>query len=226
MRFIAKILFLVGFFLFSTGSLAQSFLETKDISCQQKGSGKASYSAKVEYPVNGDKRVLATVREWICDILEVENPQNMNESAFRSLLLDVSGKFLLDVDDMDRRIVIERSFEDENCVTFEASVVDVDSEKWVSQDCATFSKRDGHRIQVDEIFNCDESKIKELMWAYRGELPMEVASAEELVVGNAGFIDGWIIVIGPAHHYTGAAYRIRYEEVEEYIKRGVSGGYH
>ena len=39
-------------------------------------------------------------------------------------------------------------------------------------------------------------------------------------------IDGWIIVIGPAHHYTGAAYRIRYEEVEEYIKRGVSGGYH
>jgi hypothetical protein len=55
---------------------------------------------------------------------------------------------------------------------------------------------------------------------------MEVASAEELVVGNAGFIDGWIIVIGPAHHYTGAAYRIRYEEVEEYVKRGVSGGYH
>ena len=226
MRIIVKILFFVGLLVFSTGSLAQSFLETKDVSCQQKGSGKASYSAKVEYPVNGDKRVLATVREWICDILEVENPQNLNESAFRSLLVDISGKFLLDVDDMDRRIDIERSFEDENCVTFEATVTDVDSEKWISQDCATFSKRDGHRIQVDEIFNCDENKIKELMWEYRGELPMEVGSAEELVVGNAGFIDGWIIVIGPAHHYTGAAYRIRYEEVEEYIKRGVSGGYH
>ncbi|MBQ5579056.1 MAG: hypothetical protein IIT40_09475, partial [Prevotella sp.] len=123
-------------------------------------------------------------------------------------------------------IEVVRSFEDENCVTFEAKIIDVDSVKWISQDCATFSKRDGHRLQVNEIFNCDEKKIKELMWDYRGELPMEVGSPDELIVGDVGFVDGWIIVIGPAYHYTGAAYRIRYEEVEQYVKLGRSGGYH
>lgn len=226
MRSVKKICFVVGLLLISATCMAQSFFVTKNISCNQKGSGKASYSAKIEFPVDGDARVLNNVREWICDILEVECPKRLDEDAFRALLMDVSGKFLFEVEDMSRQIEVERCFEDENCVTFEATIVDVDSEKWTSQDCATFSKRDGHRLQVNEIFNCNEDKIKELMWEYRGDLPMEVGCAEELVVGNVGFIDGWIIVIGPAHHYTGAAYRIRYEEVEQYIKKGISGGYH
>ena len=103
-------------------------------------------------------------------------------------------------------------------MTFPQQIIDVDSVKWISQDCATFSKRDGHRLQVNEIFNCDEKKIKELMWDYRGELPMEVGSPDELIVGDVGFVDGWIIVIGPAFHYTGAAYRIRYERPCSYYR--------
>ena len=69
-------------------------------------------------------------------------------------------------------------------------------------------------------------KAKELMWEYRGDLPMAVGSAKELVVGEAGFIDGWVIVIGPAVNYTGAAYRLRYPEIEQYLRKGHSGGYY
>ena len=226
MRKVMKTFLVACLLVISSACGAQTFFETKNVSCQQKGNGKASYSAKIEYPVDGDARVLDNVREWICDVLEVECPKKLDESTFRSLLMDVSGRYLLEVVDMSRQIVVERSFEDENCVTFEAKVVDEDTVRWISQDCATFSKRDGHRLQADEIFNCDENQIKELMWEYRGELPMEVGCPEELVVGNVGFVDGWIIVIGPAHHYTGAAYRLRYEEIEQYIRQGMSGGYH
>ena len=81
----------------------------------------------------------------------------------------------------------------------------------MSADCATFSKIDGHRLTVKEIFKCGEAQIKQLMWQYRGDLPlMEVSKPEELVVGDAGYIDGWVVVIGPAYHHTGAEYRIRY----------------
>jgi hypothetical protein len=206
--------------------MAQSFFSTKNVTFKQKGDKSTSYTANVEFPVNGSSRALENVREWICDILETDAPSRLDESKFRSLLEDCGGRFLMEASGIARQIDVVRGFEDENCVTFEATVTDVDSEKWISQDCATFSKRDGHRLQVNEIFSCNEEKIKELMWEYRGDLPMEVGCAEELIVGNAGYIDGWIIVIGPAYHYTGAAYRIRYEEVEEYIKRGISGGYH
>jgi hypothetical protein len=55
---------------------------------------------------------------------------------------------------------------------------------------------------------------------------MAVGSAKELVVGEAGYIDGWVIVIGPAVNYTGAAYRLRYPEIEQYLRKGHSGGYY
>ena len=41
---------------------------------------------------------------------------------------------------------------------------------------------------------------------------------------NAGFIDGWVIVIGQARHYTGAPYRLRYEEIVSFLHTG-EGGY-
>ena len=226
MRNIFKLHIIVVFLLFSSVSVAQTFFDTTSITCKQKGNGKAAYSANIEFPLSGETRSLRQIREWICDILEVDCPKHLDVSSFQSLLMDCSGKYLMEVDDMSREIEVVRSFEDENCVTFEAKIIDVDSVKWISQDCATFSKRDGHRLQVNEIFNCDEKKIKELMWDYRGELPMEVGSPDELIVGDVGFVDGWIIIIGPAYHYTGAAYRIRYEEVEQYVKLGRSGGYH
>lgn len=206
--------------------MAQSFFVTQTISHDDKGDRNTSFSAKVEFPVSGSPKALESVREWICDMLETDVPKQLNAEKFRDKLRDCSGAFLMEAEGIARTIVIERSFEDENCVTFEATITDKDSEKWISQDCATFSKRNGRRLQMKDIFKCDEEKVKELMWIYRGDLPMEVESAGELVVGNVGYIDGWIIVIGPAYHYTGAAYKIRYEEVEEYLNKGISGGYH
>ena len=55
------------------------------------------------------------------------------------------------------------------------------------------------------------------MWEWRGDLPVEVASANDLIVGEAGFIDGWIVVIGPARNYTGAPFRIRYQAAEPFL---------
>ena len=212
--------------LLSTMAMAQSFFSTKNMTFKEKGDKGVTYSAKIEFPMDGNAHALKSVREWICDMLETDVPKRWDESQIQALLRDCCGRFLMEAYGVSREIEIVRSFEDENCVTFEATIMDVDTEKWISQDCATFSKRDGHRLQVDEIFNCSEEKIKELMWNYRGDLPMEVGCAEELIVGNVGYIDGWVIVIGPAQHYTGAAYRIRYEEVEQYVRIGKSGGYH
>lgn len=226
MDFLGKIVMVLVLMLLSLGMMAQSFFVTQTISYDDKGDRNTSFSAKVEFPVSGSAKALESVREWICDMLETDVPKHLDAGKFRDKLRDCSGAFLMETEGVARTIVIERSFEDENCVTFEATITDKDSEKWISQDCATFSKRDGHRLQVGEVFSCDEEKVKDLMWAYRGDLPMEVESAEELVVGNVGYIDGWIIVIGPAYHYTGAAYKIRYEEVEEYLNKGISGGYH
>lgn len=226
MRMFGKILMVLVPMLFPLSIMAQSFFVTRNIAYSDKGDRRTSFSAKVDFPVDGSEKALASVREWICDMIEMDKPKHLDTESFRDLLRDCCGAYLMEAEGVARKIVIERMFEDENCVTYEATITDEDSEKWICQDCATFSKRDGHRLQVGEIFNCDEEKVKELMWAYRGDLPMEVASAEELVVGNVGYIDGWVIVIGPAYHYTGAAYKIRYEEVEEFLNKGISGGYH
>lgn len=206
--------------------MAQSFFVTHTVAYGDKGDRRTSFSAKVDFPVSGSEKALLGVKDWICEMIGKDVPRHLDEPGFYDLLRQCCGEFLMEAEGMARSVVVERTFEDENCVTFEATITDEDNEKWICQDCATFSKRDGHRLTVDEIFNCDEEKVKELMWEYRGDLPMEVASAEDLVVGNAGYIDGWIIVIGPAYHYTGAAFKIRYEEVEEFLNKGISGGYH
>ena len=79
---------------------------------------------------------------------------------------------------------------------------------------------------MNEIFNCSEERIKQLMWEWRGDLPVEVDSANDLIVGEAGFIDGWIIVIGPARNYTGAPFRIRYQAAEPFLWGSKRGGYY
>ena len=46
------------------------------------------------------------------------------------------------------------------------------------------------------------------------------------MVGEAGFIDGWIVVIGPARNYTGAPFRIRYQAAEPFLWGSKRGGYY
>jgi hypothetical protein len=56
--------------------------------------------------------------------------------------------------------------------------------------------------------------------------PWVCPGPDELVVGDAGYIDGWVVVIGPAQGYTGAAYRIRYQVAEPYLQGKRTGGYY
>ena len=200
---------------------AQDFLSTRTVTFNKSGKG-SSFKASVEFPTEGDARVVSSVMKWIGFVLDTETDFKRD---YQRMLQASCDTFTMSGQGGDRSIVIERSYEDANCVTFESMVTDKGSETWRWADCASFSKRDGHRIRLDEIFRCDISDIQQLMWAYRGDLPMSVDSPEELVPVNAGFIDGWVIVIGQAYHYTGAPYRLRYEEIDSYLHAG-DGGYY
>ena len=157
---------------------------------------------------------------WIADVLDIDEGRRTNVYG---MLQASSDAFLASQQSFKRTIEVERSYEDEGCVTFEAMVTDKGSETWRWADCASFSKRDGHRIKLNEIFKCDKSDICRLMWQYRGDLPLDADGPEDLVPVNAGFIDGWIVVIGPALHYTGAPFRLRYEEILPYLRTSENG---
>ena len=156
---------------------------------------------------------------------DAEEPARLEKGDFQALLQRSFEGFLGVADSCSRRIEIERRYEDADVVTFAALVVDKDSATWRSEDYATFSKVDGDRIQVDEVFRCSEKKIKELMWKWRGNVPVDVSSADGLVVGDVAFLDGWVVVIGPAQGYTGAAYLIRYQDAEPYLQGKPGGRY-
>jgi hypothetical protein len=188
--------------------------------------GELSFSANVDFPVEGKAVAVKSVKAWICEMLEVDAPAHIDEANFEQLLQKSFEGYKQEAERGSRRIDIYRSYEDGQVVTYQAEVTDKDSTTWRSDDCASFSKADGHRIQAKEIFNCSESKVKELMWRFRGDLKMGVSKPKDLIVGNAGYIDGWIVVIGPAEGYTGAAYRIRYQVAEPYLKGKRSGEYY
>ena len=178
------------------------------------------WSASVEIPTDGDKAVIESVMRGIADVLDIDEGRRTNVYG---MLQASSDAFLASQQSFKRTIEVERSYEDEGCVTFEAMVTDKGSETWRWADCASFSKRDGHRIKLNEIFKCDKSDICRLMWQYRGDLPLDADGPEDLVPVNAGFIDGWIVVIGPALHYTGAPFRLRYEEILPYLRTSENG---
>ena len=54
---------------------------------------------------------------------------------------------------------------------------------------------------------------------------MEVSSPDALYVGDVAFIDGWVIVIGPARGTSGAQYRLRYPEIEKWLIPAKGEGY-
>ncbi len=222
---IRRILILSALAAAQTWSSAAGFFSTSGFRLVERRGG-ASFSAEVDFPVEGNAQAMKGVKSWICDILEVDEPRRLEESDFQSLLRQSLENFMGQGLNTSRKVEIIRSYEDENLVTFESVVTDKDSLTWVDEDCASFSKKDGHRIQASEIFNCSEQKIKDLMWKFRDGLPVGVTSARSLVVGNAGFLDGWIVVIGPAEGYTGASYRIRYQEAEPFLRGKRSGGYY
>jgi hypothetical protein len=217
--------FSVLFLLASVSAVAGTFFTTRDFSCNERSDSMA-FAARVDFPLTGNAAAMRSVKRWICDVLDIDTPQTMDESNFENFLRVSCSQYFETGGQSKRKVEISRTYEDNTLVTYESLVEDRDSETWVSADCATFSKIDGHRLTVKEIFKCGEAQIKQLMWQYRGDLPMEVSKPEELVVGDAGYIDGWVVVIGPAYHHTGAEYRIRYEAAQPYLRTGKHGEYY
>ena len=197
-------------------SFAEDFFDVEGYNCR-KHKGESSFSAQVDFPAVGPAACLIQARQWVCEVLGIDAPLRVDGAMFARLLQKAAEDYIDSVQGR-RTVEIEWAFEDPTCVTFLATVRDRDSVEWTSQDCATFSKADGHRLTADDIFNCSEGQVKQLMWKYRDGLPMEVGKAADLYVGDVGFIDGWVVVIGPARNYTGAAYKIRYQEAEPYLK--------
>ncbi len=211
-------------------AFAQDYFDVVPMTCTEKHDG-AVYNAAVDFPVGGNDAVMRSAKEWIGDVLEVDATMtdvpaaNMGADAFSKLLDAVAKDFVEKNEGSKRRVEITWMYEDPTCVTYEAVTTDRDSVDWSTTDIACFSKRDGHRVQPKEIFKCDERQIKRLMWQYRGNLEMEVDKPEELYVGDCGFIDGWVIVVGPARGTSGAEYRLRYPEIEQWLVPARGEGY-
>ena len=203
-------------------SVAQDFLSTRTVTYKNKA-GKMSYSASVEFPTAGKDVVVESILEWMGVVLDTDG--DFRRDYDRQLRASCDS-FINSGQGGEHTILIERSYEDERLVTFESMVTDKKGTTWRWADCASFSKRDGHRITIDEIFDCSETDISHLMWDYRGDLPLDGFGPDDLMPVNAGFIDGWIIVIGPARNYTGAPFRLRYEEIEDFLSPSLSGYYH
>ncbi len=194
---------------------AQNFISTHTSTLKKNG-----WSASVEFPIRGDEAVVSNVMQWIANVLDIEYKRR---TGFEAMLQQSYSVFSESGQSFNRSVEVERTYEDEGCVTFEAMVTDTGNEKWRWADCASFSKRDGHRIQLGEIFKCDTSDICRLMWEYSGDLPLDAEGPEDLVPANAGFVDGWVVVIGPAKNYTGAPFRLRYEEILPYLRTSENG---
>lgn len=195
---------------------AQDFLSTETVTLKN-----SRFSASVEFPIEGAPEVVSGVMQWMGEILGAKMGEGGN---FHGMLQAANDAFSASSSG-ERHVLIERSYEDSGCVTFESMVTDKDGSTVRTADCASFSKRDGHRITMDEIFDCDMQTVKRLMWEYRDELPMEADGPEGMRPLQAGFIDGWVVVIGPARGYKGAPYMLRYEEIEEYLKTSEKGYY-
>lgn len=208
---------------------AADYFDVVPLSCRE-GSGSVKYEASVDFPVGGGTEVMAAAKEWIGEMLEVDGTMaeqdvsGMSADDFGRLLGAVAADFVK-TGDGHREVNITWLYEDPTCVSYEAVVTDRDSVAWTASSVATFSKRDGHRITPEEVFSCDEKQIKRLMWQYRGGLPMEVSSPDALYVGDVAFIDGWVIVIGPARDTSGAEYRLRYPEIEKWLIPAKGEGY-
>lgn len=208
---------------------ATDYFDVVPLSCRE-GSGSVKYEASVDFPVGGGREVMAAAKEWIGEMLEVDGTMaeqdvsGMSADDFGRLLGAVAADFVK-TGDGHREVNITWLYEDPTCVSYEAVVTDRDSMAWTASSVATFSKRDGHRITPEEVFSCDEKQIKRLMWQYRGDLPMEVSSPDALYVGDVAFIDGWVIVIGPARGTSGAEYRLRYPEIEKWLIPAKGEGY-
>lgn len=212
--------------LFSLWVSVSAFARKEFMTTRLLNSQYRRYSVSIEFPVAGDEAASKSVYHWIGEILEEDSENVFREGRQKEMVKRSYSRYLSEVGVGMRRVENARSYEDANCVTFESTVTDKDSVTWRRCDVATFSKMDGHRLPVGEIFHCSEQQIKRLMWQFAGELQLDSSSADELVIGHAGFIDGWIVVIGPAKYYTGAPFKIRYEVAEPYLKRGRGGGYY
>lgn len=201
-----------------TGARAQDFFDVQTYSCKET-LGASSFRANIDVPTEGSRAAVRSVKRWICEMLEVPVPGNIDQADFPHLLDRSCKEYLKHADRSARKVEIVWSFEDPTCVTFMATISDKDSVMWTTTDCASFSKEDGHRITVAEIFNCDERQIKKLMWDAREDMKLDAHRAESLFVGEAGFLDGIIVVIGPAHNSNGAPFAIPYEDAEPYLRK-------
>lgn len=213
-----------------SAAAAQNYFDVMTMECSEKNA-TAAFEGKVDFPVGGGEAVVYSAKQWIGQVLEVDATMaeqeagNMTADGFARLLDDVARDFAEKNSGTKRRVDITWMYEDPSCVTYEAVTTDRDSTTWTTTDIACFAKSDGHRVQPSEIFSCDEQQIKRLMWKYRGDKRMEVARAEDLYVGQCGFIDGWVIVVGPAEGTSGAEYRLRYPEIEQWLVPAKGGGY-
>lgn len=205
-------------------AIAADYFDVVTIDCNM-GSDGGRFVARIDFPVAGGEDVMRGVKQWMAEVLGIDDGLDVMPDAFGKALGKVANEWTATCDGTSRKVEITWLYEDPTCVSYDAVITDNDSLTWTTSIVASFSKADGHKVTANEVFACDEKQIKRLMWRYRGNLTMEVASPDELYVGDVAFIDGWILVIGPAKDTSGAEYRLRYPEVEKWLVPANGKGY-
>lgn len=83
---------------------------------------------------------------------------------------------------------------------------------------ATFVRKDGRRLSLNDIFNCDESIIKEQMFKFLPDhYPCDLSSAKDIKILSAGIDKYTIDVVGTIYKNNSIVFEIPIESVQEYL---------
>lgn len=83
---------------------------------------------------------------------------------------------------------------------------------------ATFLRKDGSKLTINDIFNCDEQKIKEIMFKVLPDYyPCDLSSAKDIKILSAGVNRYTIDVVGTIYKNNAIVFSLPIEDVNEYL---------
>lgn len=103
-------------------------------------------------------------------------------------------------------------------VTYKAQFGHTLNETTYKTDVATFERTDGHRLSMEEIFECESSVIKKMMLEnIPSSFPCDIKAPEDIKIFSAGLNKNTVDVVGTICKGNTAVYQIPYSEALDYL---------
>ena len=118
--------FSVLFCLLPFSAVAGTFFTTRDFS--QRAERQHGVRGTWDFPLTGNAAAMRSVKRWICDVLDIDTPQTMDESNFENFLRVSCSQYFETGGQSKRKVEISRTYEDNTLVTYESLVEDRDPE--------------------------------------------------------------------------------------------------